>query len=276
MRPPASLGKMADPTGSPPLASWFPATALDSSLPHRTLLEPMNRSRIQVLTANCSRASLHRRMRMGPTKNFDLTLSFNKNRFVTFEAEMSDGPHKSLPMTPGWKRFAERAYMPAFSIEERREAIPAALKGDWREEGMPSFVAKLRETLSDGQTDFFCNQTAKIEGLRKEAAGFPLRYALLDFAIQAVTAGQSGDEALGEATCLALSDRTASHARQVEEHYYRRPGRGRTVDVRGRVENAISGSDIAAVARRLCGIDRNEQSQRLTKQTALDDGVPLK
>lgn len=188
---------------------------------------------------------------------------------------MSDGPHKSLLMRPGWKRFAERAYKPAFSIEEIREAVPAALKGDWQEEGMPSFVAKLRETLYDGQTDFFCNQTAKIEGLRKEADGFPLRCALLDFAIRAVTAGQSGDEALGEATCQALSDWTARHARQVEEHYYRRSRQGNAVDVRGRVENAIAGLDIEAVARRLCGIDRNEQSQGLTKQTALDDGVPL-
>lgn len=188
---------------------------------------------------------------------------------------MSDGPHKSLPMPSRWKRFAERAYMPAFSIEEIPEGIPAALKGDWQEEGMPSFVAKLRETLYDGQTDFFCNQTAKIEGLRKEADGFPLRYALLDSAIRAVTAGQSGDEALGEATCQALSDWTARRARQVEEYYYRRSRQGNAVDVRGRVENAISGLDIVTVARRLCGIDRNEQSQKLTKQTALDDGVPL-
>ncbi len=27
---------------------------------------------------------------------------------------MSDGPHRSLPMRPGWKRVAERAYNPNF------------------------------------------------------------------------------------------------------------------------------------------------------------------
>lgn len=174
---------------------------------------------------------------------------------------MSDGPHKSLPMRPGWKRFAERAYKPAFSIEEIREAVPAALKGDWQEENMPGFVAELAH-LFESQLDFFCDQTVKLEGLRKAAYGSPFRCALLDYAIQVATNDHSGgEEGCMEAVRQALSDCVDRGARQVEEHYYRRPRENDAVDVRGRVENAIAGLDIAAVARRLCGIDRNEQFQ---------------
>lgn len=192
---------------------------------------------------------------------------------MTFETEMSDGPHRSLPMPPGWKRFAERAYKPAFSVEEIREALPAALERDWQEENMPGFVAELRELLFGSQPDFFCDQAVKLEGLRKAADGSPFRCAFMDYAIQVATKGHSGGEGCIEAVRQALSDRVARGARQVEEHYYRQERENNVVDVRRRVENAIAGLDVAAVARRLCGIDRNEQARRLTKRTALDDGV---
>ena len=48
---------------------------------------------------------------------------------------MSDGPWKSLPMRQHWKRVAKQAENGAFSLEDLREVLEAAL---WKEaEGLP-------------------------------------------------------------------------------------------------------------------------------------------
>ena len=189
---------------------------------------------------------------------------------------MSDGPHRSLPMRPSWKKLAERVGNPAFSAEEICNAFQAALEEDWRKEIPDSYVRKVREILSDSQTDFFCDQrTEKLELLQKEAAGSPLAVLFLDYVTQAATGGLSGDKALEEAASQALVDRATRGARQVEEHYHRKATQGRAVDVRQRIESGIRGSDMAIITRRLVGIDKGEQPQRPAKQTGLDDGVQL-
>ena len=186
---------------------------------------------------------------------------------------MSDGPHRSLAMRPDWKKLAERADNTASSAEEVRDAVPAALGGDWRREIPDSLVRKVREILSDNQTDFLCVQ--KLEALRREESGYALRTVFLDCAIQAAAEGHSGDETLVEAACQSLANCATRGARQVEEHYYRKATQSRTADVRKRIESGVKGSDIATLARHLLGIDRSEQPQIPAKQTGLDDGVQL-
>lgn len=190
---------------------------------------------------------------------------------------MSDGPHRSLPMRPGWKKLAERTDKAAFSAEEVRGAVQAALEGDWHKEIPDSLVRKVREILSDSQTDFFSNQRLeKLEFLQKEAAGSPLAVLFLDYATWAIIArGLSGDEALEEAASQALADRATRGARQIEEHYYRKATQSHAADVQRRIENEIKRPDIARIARRLVGLDKSEQLQRPTKRTGLDDGVQL-
>ena len=188
---------------------------------------------------------------------------------------MSDGPLRGLSMRSAWKKVAERADKAAFSAEEVRDAIPAALSGDWRKEIPDSLVQKVRGMLSDGQTDFFRNQKTEQFILLQEAAGHPLAVLFLGYVTQAVAGGLSGDKALEEAASQALADRAARGARQVEEHYHRKATQGRAVDVRQRIESGIRGSDMATIARRLVGVDKGKRPQRSAKQTGLDDGVQL-
>ena len=188
---------------------------------------------------------------------------------------MSDGPLRSLPMRSAWKKLAERADKAAFSAEEVRDALPAALVEDWRKEIPDSIVRKVREILSNSQTDFFCDPKTKQFALLQEAAGYPLAVLFLDYVTQAVTGGLSGDEALEEAASRAIADRAARRARQIEEHYHRKATQGHAVDVRQRIENGIRGSDMEIIACSLVGIDKGEQPQRPTKQTGLNDGVEL-
>ena len=110
---------------------------------------------------------------------------------------MSDGPHRSLKMRRGWKRFAERADKAAFAPEEVCDAIPAALEQDWRKEVPPSLPRQIREILQDNQSSLFEDQRIeKLEVLRSKTAGYPLAGAFLDCAIQAAAKGKAGDEAL--------------------------------------------------------------------------------
>ena len=188
---------------------------------------------------------------------------------------MSDGPHRSLSMPPGWKKLAELADNKAYTPEEVRDALPEALKQDWRD-GVPDSLISQGRNILDSPDSLFGDQRAeRLEALRGEIAGYPLGNALLDYAILTAKRGHSGDEALKEAAAKALSDRAARGARQVEEHYLRESTRNRADHVRERIETGVIQSDMAAIAGRLVGIDDSRGLQRRTKQTGLDDGVQL-
>ena len=185
---------------------------------------------------------------------------------------MSDGPHKGLPMSRAWKKFAECAYNRAFSREEVSSALVGSLEQDWRKGNMGRLVQRAGENLRDGQTHFFYDQGAeKLKLLRREAAFSPLRHAFLDFLDNAVAGGHSGDGAIIEAANHTLSDLAARRTRQVKEHCLRKMGQRRGTNFRQRIEGAIDGLDIAVTARQLLGIDKNKHPRALAKRTGLDD-----
>ena len=43
---------------------------------------------------------------------------------------MSDGPHKSLPLRPHWRTFAQRAAKAAYALDEVRDTLAYAIKRD--------------------------------------------------------------------------------------------------------------------------------------------------
>lgn len=189
---------------------------------------------------------------------------------------MSDGPHRSLPMPPGWKKLAECADKRAFSDEEVCDRLRVALEKDWRKEMPDALVCKFREILSDNQTDFFCNQTThRLKLLRKEAAGYPIRGLFLDNTIRAVEQGHSGDKVLIEAVRQVLSDYAVRRVRQVEEHYLRKSTQRHTTHVTQRIKDAIGGWDSESTGRRLLYVDKSEYLRASAKQMGLDDGVQL-
>lgn len=188
---------------------------------------------------------------------------------------MSDGPHRSLRMSRGWKKLAERADNKAYAPEEVRDALPDALEQDWRSEVPNSVLRHVHDILGDNQSSLFGEQRAeRLEALRREAAGYALGSALIDHAIDAAMRGRSGDEALRDAASGALLDRAARGARQVEEHYCRESTLNRATDVRARIESGVAQLDINEIAGRLVGTDKSERP-RPVKQTGLDDGVQL-
>jgi hypothetical protein len=179
-------------------------------------------------------------------------------------------------MSRAWKQLAERIFNEAFDSGEVRNAFGATLKQDWRKGEMESLVQSVREILAYGQSHLFCDQRAEsLKLLRREAASSPLQNVFLDCVDMAVARGHSGGDVLRVAVCQTLSDHATRGARQVEEHYLRKSRQRRVSDIRQRIQGAINGLDIAATARHLLGLDKNEALRPLAKQTGLDDGVHL-
>lgn len=189
---------------------------------------------------------------------------------------MSDGPHRSLNMRRGWKQLAERADNVAFSTEEIRNALSSALADDWREEVSRDICQQLQTILNKDQGFLFSGEKIEwLEALRGKGAGYPLCSVLIDCAMYAVFKEYSSDDTLAKVASSALSERAASGARQVEEHYYRKSTQSRAVHVRERIEDSIVQSDIAQLAKRLTGLDKTERRHRPVRKTDIDDGVPL-
>jgi hypothetical protein len=193
---------------------------------------------------------------------------------------MSDGPYKSLNMTPAWKKFAEWAHKPAFEPEQVATLVVPALEETWRDEGCDEVVRRLRDILGDGrQTSMFDDQRAPaLEAARRElSAGFPMRRLIVDHVIQSVTMGKVGDGAVCEGVENALRDRAARGPRQVEDHYLRKKSPESTATrVRNRMEDALSRAPMAGLARRLSGIDPSAAPSQPVKEQGLDQGVRLR
>jgi hypothetical protein len=185
---------------------------------------------------------------------------------------MSDGPHKSLPMRPGWKTVAERASKEAFTLHEVCEAINTASAQDYHKDISPDFVASIRDMIGSDSL-FSGDSTHALEDLRQFVAGCPMGNALLDHVIFVVSNGKSGDAALQEAISRTFTDWAVRHARQVEEHYRRQSGAEKAQNVRSRMEAAIQNAPFTVLTNR--SLDPGAKPARLVKRDSVEDGVPL-
>ncbi len=185
---------------------------------------------------------------------------------------MSDGPHKSLNMTRGWKKLAERADQTAFEPDQVAEKVAPALDEDWREDGCGELIRNIRNLLGDTrQTSLFGNQkAAELEAARRDlAAGHGLRRLVLDHVIQALAQGHEGADALHQGTNNALCERAARGALQVEEHFIRRSNDVRAADVRARINDAVSRAPIDGFARHAAGLEAQAPSRQSKKATSV-------
>ncbi|MFB6458594.1 hypothetical protein [Bradyrhizobium tunisiense] len=191
---------------------------------------------------------------------------------------MSDGPYKSLNMTAAWKKLAGWAHKAAFEPLEVAERVVPALEETWRDEGCSEVVRAIRQILGDPrQIDMFGNdRSAELEAVRRElSAGSPMRRLVFDHVTQSVSNPQPGVDPVSDGVESALRDRAARGSRQVEEHYLRKQSPdAEATRVRLRMDDAIVSAPIAALARRLSGLDGPSQPAP-AKQQGLEDGVRL-
>ena len=187
---------------------------------------------------------------------------------------MSDGPHRSLPMRPDWRRVAERGDKRAFTPEEISQAIAPALEQDCRDDMSPEFLNDFRRVVEEPSL-FKDEVAARLKALRPQA-GSGLGRVVLDN-VSLLSAADTDGFAVGQkALKAALMDRANRRARQVEEHYLRKSLAPRANNVRGRLDDGIRCTDFDVIATRILSVDPKRPPSTPLKQKGIDDGVSLR
>ena len=187
---------------------------------------------------------------------------------------MSDGPHRSLPMRPAWRRVAERGDNCAFTPEEISRALAPALEQDCRDDMSPNFLSGVRHVVEEPSL-FKDDVAARLEALRPQA-GSGIGRAVLENVSLLSAEETNGFTVVQEALKAALVDRANRGARQVEEHHLRAASAPRANDVRGRLDEGIACTDFDVIVARVLNVDPKQQPRTPLKQKGLDDGVGLR
>lgn len=189
---------------------------------------------------------------------------------------MSDGPYRSLPMSPKWKRAAKCAFLPSFSSPEISEALQQAAERDCRAELSEGLVRKVTALVMgpDEPALFRDSAVADLDALHRICAS-TMEHGLVKNAIDALHDGLIGQVALQQAAEASVSDRLLAGSRQIEEHMHRETSDSRARDTRARINEAYNGVDLSGVARILL---RAPNAPALTQRaiySGIDDGAPL-
>jgi hypothetical protein len=188
---------------------------------------------------------------------------------------MSDGPHRSLPMRPGWKRVAERGSNSAFTTEQIAAAIVPALEQDCRAELASGFLDDMSAVFQAQENSLFKEDlTPLLEDLRR-SAGCGIGRVFLDNVIQFSASAAADLNVLARAMTAALIDRAACGARQVEEHYLRKSTTPRAQDTRARIEQSVGLSAIEALAKQILKMSAGSSPRPALREQGLDEGVRL-
>lgn len=187
---------------------------------------------------------------------------------------MSDGPHRSLPMRRHWKDFAERADKAAYSASDVCEALPVALRNEFREAPIEQLKAALG--VGDQAGLFAADEPSQLDALRAVCPGSAAGNALIDCAQEALAGGLAGEHAFLRSAEGALEECTRATFRGIEEHYYRQAPAKDAVHVRDRMAEARQRCDFAAIAGDwLNGSGRKGSAERLVKHDDIDAGPEL-
>ncbi|MDR6710154.1 hypothetical protein J2X73_004559 [Novosphingobium sp. 1748] len=189
---------------------------------------------------------------------------------------MSDGPYRSLPMSPKWKQAAKRAYLSSFSPSEVSEALQQAAERDCRAELSTGLLRKVTALLIGPAEPglFFDLPITDLNALHRECAS-TMEHGFVNNAIEALQGGERGQAALHWAAEASVSDRMLAGCRQIEEHMHREANDYRARSTRARLEEAHGGVDVAGVARMMLGTPDAPARTRTTVYSGLDDGPAL-
>lgn len=184
---------------------------------------------------------------------------------------MSDGPHKSLPLRPHWRTFAQRAAKAAYESDEVREALTYALKRDM----LQAPIKKIREIM-DSDTLFPFMRIEKLEELRSRHPGSAPAQLAIDCAVAAAGKGLAGQASTQAAITMAIEDTSRSAMRSIEEHYQREAHPRSSCYVRERQQAARRQFDCGALASSLLSPETPPQRRavKLAVRDGLDQGPP--
>ncbi|PTQ59431.1 hypothetical protein C8J26_3181 [Sphingomonas aurantiaca] len=189
---------------------------------------------------------------------------------------MSDGPYRSLPMSPKWKQAAKRAYLSSFSAPEISEALQQAVERDCRAELSAGLVRRVTALVIGPENPglFRDLPTADLNALHRDCSS-TMEHGLVSNAIDALQDGLRGQPALQRAAESSVSDRLLAGSRQIEEHMHREAPDQRARTTRSRLQDAYGGVDVSGVARSLLRAPDAPTRTATVVYSGLDDGVPF-
>jgi len=190
---------------------------------------------------------------------------------------MTDGPHKSLPMTRPWKKAAERAGNDCFELADVADFVLRALSSgvDRR------FLARVRKAVSPREQGslFIVEPDLAVHGLRAlsaDCSGSNFQRNLLDACVARVRGGASADSVLETALTYALQQEERNHARGIEEHWLRSQGGDAGLKMRERLSAVRAVTRFGHLASEMMNPPTRPSSRtQAPKRTGLDEGVAL-
>lgn len=189
---------------------------------------------------------------------------------------MSDGPYRSLPMSPKWKQAAKRAYLSSFSTPEISEALQQAVERDCRAELSAGLVRRVTALIiGPGEPGLFHDlPTAELNALHRDCSS-TMEHGLVNNAIDGLREGLRGQAALQWAAEASVSDRLIAGGRQIEEHMHRESPDHQARSTRSRLEEAHGSVDVSGVARMLLRAPDARARTSTVVYSGIDDGVTL-
>lgn len=191
---------------------------------------------------------------------------------------MSDGPHRSLPMRPSWRRLAERADKRAWSAEDVGDAFCDAVRDDFKRDVTADFLIALNGIIgASRQYLMFAEHGAdQLAELRAVTATSSFAESIVDYVEIALRRGRVGKEAWQEGLQRAFLERGSEGLRQVEEHYKRKASQKAAERVRDRLEEGLRSKNFQAISESLLKQHRTDVVTRsTTKDRSLDAGPVL-
>lgn len=187
---------------------------------------------------------------------------------------MSDGPYKSLPMAPWWKKVARAAENSAHSQEELRSLLVEAAAREMRRSLPCQLVREVLNALESSASDLFGDPKSALAQLEDSAAG-PMARMFMDAVARQFTRDvRDPGAAVSQAIVETAAEGVLCGLRQVEEHYRREAKPNSAGGVRNRLFEALDSADFSSLK-----VDRNtggvESSRHVTRRSGLDDGVDV-
>lgn len=188
---------------------------------------------------------------------------------------MSDGPHKSLPMSRAWKKLAQRGDEKTYGADEVRDAAVYALSKDFKKEVSGKLLRALRNIFDGTDNSLLMPDVAMraLDDARHLAAGSVFGLAAVRWSEEFIQSGAFGRDNFHEAIGCAVQERGYAGQKQVQEHYLREDGARRADGVASRLGEAIDGLNARDVGRSFTGDGERAAAPR--KRADLDEGVAL-
>lgn len=187
---------------------------------------------------------------------------------------MSDGPYKSLNMSPAWRRVAKVAANANHSVAEVAEAFRPALLEEMSAV-RPQYLRSLRTALGDDEHGLLFPEVAQAEMRRLRAsAATPVEALLVDNAGDLARDGRLGASAFHDAIRNTLEDRAVQRSRQIEEHYKREAPRS-AEPLRSKLDASVSAIGADQMADAIVSGAGARTIAPKTDRSGLDEGVSL-